>query len=397
MIKDIFVLQNPWLFKKNYNFQYKKRSILNELINNLDNKKMIGLIGSRQVGKSSLIYLLIEYLLHKKNINEIFYFNLDNLFLHKLFNNITELLQFIKIENTKKYIFIDEIQRLKNPGLFLKELYDLNLPIKIIYSGSSQLDLKSKLKEHMVGRTREFIINRLTYKEYESFSSYITKEEIFTQYLTYGSYPEICLEASISEKKLLLKDIYQTYIEKDITDFLKIDNINAFNKCLILLANKIGNLLNIENLSKILKVSRNNIEKYISILENTYIIKLIYPFYKNYKKEIRKTPKIFFLDLGLRNFILKNFNPLDIRNDIGSLFENFHLLQILGNDFNNTKKINYWRTTNQTEIDFIIEDENIFEAIEIKYKKTSIPKSFRTIKTYYPNINTKLITKNHYI
>ncbi len=397
-MKSVFTLQNPWRFKQDFKFNYKERSIFKILSENLHNKKILGLVGSRQVGKSVLMYLLIKDLINKKtNLENIFYFNLDDLMLHKLFENPANLIEFVGKDDSIKYIFIDEIQRLVNPGLFLKELYDLNLNIKIIYSGSSQLEIKSKLKEHLVGRLRQFEIQRLSFEEYIAFRKPILKENALQDYIIFGSYPELALCTRNNERKLALNDIYKTYIEKDISEFLKIDNITAFNKLLILLSAQIGSLLNINNLADTLKISRTEIEKYISVLEGTFIIKIIYPFYNNYSKELSKMPKIYFLDLGLRNLILSNFMDLDLRNDTGHLFENFYLIQLLNEDYYGFKKVNFWRTTNQTEVDFIIKDENIFEAVEVKWNSNVKPKSFETLKKYYPNIQTRLVSKINFL
>ncbi len=168
MIRDIFLLQNPWRTQTDFPFKLKNRNILPLLINALSSpKNILGLIGSRQVGKSSLMFLLIQHLLqHGTNSQNIFYFNLDDLKLHELFDNMPDFIDFTGAKNGGIFIFIDEVQRLENPGLFLKALYDLGLNIKIIYSGSSQLEIKSKLREHLVGRGRQFEIQRLCFEEF---------------------------------------------------------------------------------------------------------------------------------------------------------------------------------------------------------------------------------------
>jgi len=397
MIKEIFELQNPWRFKTGFLFNLKDRDIVSHIITNLDNNKIIGLVGSRQVGKSSIIFLLIQHLLHKGiPPQSVYYFNLDDLKLQELFFDIPEFIQFIGKDDARKFIFIDEIQRIKNPGLFLKELYDLGLNIKIIYSGSSQLEIRSKLKEHLVGRARQFEIHRLSFSEYLGFAAPVTKKEALADMLVYGSYPAVALETQKFEKRLILKDIYQSYIEKDITDFLRVENTQAFNLMAGLLANQSGQLLNIDNLSKSLKISRIETEKYINILEQTFIIKRIYPFYKNYRKEITKTPKIYFMDLGLRNYAANNFNDISHRTDQGNMLENLFLLELLCKDKLSENKINFWRTTNQTEIDFIVTGEKGVEAVEVKWEKETIPKSFQTIAKYYPEISTKVVTKKYF-
>jgi predicted AAA+ superfamily ATPase len=146
-----------------------------------------------------------------------------------------------------------------------------------------------------------------------------------------------------------------------------------------------------------LKISRTDVEKYITILERTFIVKRIYPFHQNYKKEIIKTPKIYFMDLGLRNYVINSFNDLPLRSDQGDLLENLFLLELLQNDPYSLNRINYWRTTNQTEIDFIVSRGNSVNAIEVKWGKSAIPKTFRTIRKYYPEIETRLVSKKDFL
>ena len=398
MIQEIFLLQNPWRKNKRYNFDFKKREIFEVLTDNMDNELLIRLVGSRQVGKSSLLFMLIEHLL-KKGVSSqnIFYFNMDDFHLHSLFATIPEFIRFLGENKGRKYVFIDEVQRLNSPGLFLKEVFDLKEDIKIIYSGSSQLEVKAKTREHLVGRARTFVINRLSFNEYLHFASPITKAEALEQVLIYGSYPAVAKEVSPINKKLRIKDVFQAYVQKDLVDFIKIKNTNIYNKFLIRLAMQTGDLLNIHAISKSLAISRHLVEEYLNILEQTFICKRIFPFHRNYAKEITKTPKLYFLDLGLRNFILNDFRNLEMRDDAGKLFENFWLNETLSKDFHTLIKISFWRTTNQTEIDFIVQNESGTTATEIKWSNNKRPKSFQTIEALYPEITTQLITRNSFL
>ena len=285
---------------------------------------------------------------------------------------------------------------MENPGLFLKEIYDLQLNIKIIYSGSSQLEIKSKLKEHLVGRARQFEIHRLSFEEYLHFNQPIPKQQALAEMLVYGAYPAVALERGGLEKRLSIKDIHQSYVEKDLVDFLRVRNVEAFNKLLVLLANQIGSLLNVDSLSKALRVTRKEVERYLNILEQTFISKRVYPFHRNYKKEIVKTPKLYFMDLGLRNYVINNFNQTEMRQDLGDLFENFYFLEMLKGDFYGLDKINFWRTTNQTEIDFIRTGERQ-EAFEVKWDRQTVPKSFATLKKYYPEIYPRVVTRKDFL
>ncbi len=178
---------------------------------------------------------------------------------------------------------------------------------------------------------------------------------------------------------------------------MKIDNVEGFNKFLIFIANQTADILNIHSLSKSLAVPRNEIEKYINILEYTFVCNRVYPFYKNYSKEITKTPKIYFLDSGLRNYILNRFETIELRTDIGKLFENFVYTEMVCADFYSLNRIHYWRTTNQTEIDFIVESDEGTKAIEIKWDNPRTPKSFQTLEHYYPEIKAEVVTRDNFI
>lgn len=392
MLSTILAKQNPWWRNQDFKFNIFYRNVFIELKNNLSNDKILALVGSRQVGKTSLMYLLIQHLLKTVKSSNIFYFNLDDFEVRSLFASANTFLEYIQFNNEMKYIFIDEVQRLENPGLFLKSIHDLNLNLKIIVSGSSQLELRAKLKEFLVGRLRQLEIPRLTFSEIRELSPNIPKQSVLESMMMYGSYPEIAKQENIEEKKLLLNDIYQTYLQKDIADFAKIENIDAFNKLLILLAAQIGTLLNIHHLSKTLRISAQKISDFIDVLEGTFIIKRLYPFFKNYKKEISKTPKIYFMDLGLRNLLLANWQPLELRSDQGALFENLVFLELYNKDVYKIKHYHFWRTTNQTEIDFIVEEGTSIKAIEAKYSNTKKTKAFDTFTEYYPEATTGLIT-----
>ncbi|MBI5412939.1 ATP-binding protein [Candidatus Peregrinibacteria bacterium] len=389
---SILERQNPWWKTGKIPESLFLRSIEKELTKNLDNNKIIALLGSRQVGKTSLLYLLIQHLLKTVKPTDIYYFNLDDLGVRRILESPNDFLNYIGTENDKKYIFLDEAQRLQNPGLFLKTIYDLKLDIKLIVSGSSQLELRSKLKEFLVGRMRIFEIQRLNFSEALVLHPNVSPQTLMEHMILYGGYPEVLGQKNDEEKKLLLNDIHQMYIEKDISDFAKIKNVDAFNKLLILLASQIGGLLNIHALSKTLKIPVALIERYLDILEGTFIVKRIKPFFKNYKKEISKMPKIYFLDLGLRNLLLGQWQPLELRTDTGALFENFVFLEMYSRDFYKEKDFHFWRTTNQTEIDFIVEEEGNLRAIETKWQKNAVPKSFATFKNYYPKSVTELVT-----
>ncbi len=397
MLSTILAQQNPWWETGKLKIKLFPRAIENELLKNISDSKILGLIGSRQVGKTSLMLFLIHHLLKKVPPKDILYFNLDDILIHELFSTPSRFLEYLRPEGySKKYIFIDEVQRLKNPGLFLKTIVDLRLPLKIIVSGSSQLEMRSKLKEFLVGRMRQFMIRSFTFSETRNVYPRHVAEDILESSMMFGGYPAIVKERHIENKKNLLQDIYKTYLQKDVSDFAKIDDIGAFNNLLIILAAQIGGLLNIYSLAKTLRISSYTVSHYLDILENTAIIYRLRPFFRNYKKEIAKTPKIYFLDLGLRNFLINDWKPLALREDRGKLFENFILLELIGNDSSEHHRFSFWRTTNQTEIDFIQSDGLKLAAIEAKWNKKTFPKAFSTFKKYYPGSRMKVITRENF-
>jgi predicted AAA+ superfamily ATPase len=398
MISSIFDLQNPWRRGGDVPFDLRPRDILALILENLSNRKILGLVGSRQVGKSSLLFLMIRHLLdHDVHPGRIFYFNLDDLKLHELFSDKPAFVDFISPDSRERsYVFIDEIQRLSTPGLFLKALHDLGLNLKIVYSGSSQLEISSKMKEHLVGRARQFEIPRLSFSECRAFRHPVTREEALSGLMIFGGYPEVALTPGETDRLLAIKDIYQSYVGKDLVEHLQVRDVDGFNRILALLAGQIGNLLNVEGLARSARIPRHRVEDWLSILEQTFVIRRVYPFHRNYGKELTKTPKLFFMDLGLRNFILDRFMPLDRREDIGALFENLVLLELLAADPHGLSRFHYWRTTNQTEIDFIITRGEAITAIETKWRKSAPPKGFRSFVGHYPEAETRLVSREDF-
>ena len=305
----------------------------------------------------------------------------------------------------KKIIFIDEIQRLENPGLFLKYIYDLNIPIKLIVSGSSALEIKAKISEALTGRKIIFDINPFNISEIkkrlmiasgkisddrsnnygnESSKSMLFKKafEVYTQY---GGYPSIVVSTDNEKKILRLKEIFKSYMEKDIKKFLEIKNENAFARLIALLSASSGNLINMDEISNTLSIHKTTLDNYFYYLEQTFIIDRIRPFFKNIRKEIIKSPKVYFNDIGFRNFAINNFNELDIREDKGFVFENFVYLALKGK-LSDSDKINFWRTRAGAEVDFIISKDLKPVPIEAKakyLKKSKITRSMRSfIDTY---------------
>lgn len=377
-----------------------RRKIVGELIKYLETDDIIVLHGARQVGKTYILYWLKEYL--EKNGHKSYYIDLEDSRLVKTLNlGVGEFINHLKEEGfwadgkKKIYVFIDEIQYLENPSEFLKLIADHNKNIKLIVSGSSSFEIKSKFKDSLVGRTVNFEIFNLSFEEFLLFKDYyfnkketITDKKIdelkslFKSFVLCGGYPKIALTEEIDLKGKYLQQIIDTYVKKDIRDLAQVKDIEKFNKLIEVLAAQSGQLLNVAELSNTCDISKQTIEKYLFILENTYIIKLVRPFHKNIRSELFKTPKIFFYDSGLAQILwLKELQ----KEIIGSVFETgiyAELVKKYGRE-----NVYYWRTKDKNEIDFIIKDKNKMIPIEVKMNFENF--KIRNIKYFMENYKSK--------
>ena len=376
-----------------------KRKIQQKIVKWLLKDEIIILNGPRQVGKTSLLKLLQTELKRKKIEKErIFYLNLEELeILNELNSSPKNILNYIKDKNKKNYFFIDEIQYLDNPSNFLKYLYDEQRnKIKLIVTGSSSLELKAKLQDSLAGRKVAFKIAPLCFEEFLQFKKtdvldYYERKNIpagvqnkfrkyLDEYLIFGGMPKVVLTSGRENKKMLLKNYVSDYINKDVRYIGKIDNLLKFNQLVKVLSNQIGNLLNINELSNTLNMTRQEIENHINILEYTFVLHKIIPYYKNIRSQITKMPKIYLFDLGLRNQILNNFVEPANRSDSGNLFENFIYLELKQEV--SEENIYFYRTIHKAEIDFIFEKNGVIYPLEIKYKELSRPAASKVLSGF---------------
>ena len=386
-----------------------ERTIFQEIKQHLKEKEITVIVGARQVGKTTLLLYLKDYLISQKKISQerIFYFNLDRLKDLDFFSDQEKVIRFIKTRKDLGTIFllIDEAQRISNAGRFFKGIYDLGLPVKLVLTGSSALELKAKFQESLTGRKRMFylwplsLIEVVKYKD-PALKKLIEKTKIISQYdldkireieeelAVFGGYPRIVIEENYQKKINHLEEIHNSYLEKDIINFLKIKKPLIFNKLTSCLSNQICELVNLNELSNSLGIERKTIEHYLNILEQTFIIKLLPPHFKNFRKELVKMPKVFFVDNGLRNFVLGNFNSFQERLDKGAVLENFVANELL-KKISSPDSLHYWRTLHKAEVDFVIRYGNNkvipIEAKATELKKKKVSRSYcHFIKEYKP-------------
>lgn len=381
-----------------------KRLLFDKLKNHLSKKEISLIIGPRQSGKTTLMLLLKDYLLKSKE--KVVFFNLDVESDRIYFSSQEKLINKIKLElgSNKGYVFIDEIQRKENAGLFLKGIYDLNLQYKFIISGSGSLDLKEKIHESLVGRKRIFMLTTVNFIEFVNYRTEYRYEdrifdffkiensktnELLNEYLHFGGYPKIVTEETVVEKRKEMDEIYQSYIEKDISYLLNVQNVEKISNLIKLLASQIGRLMNYSEYSNTLNLSFETLKKYLWYLEKIFIVNKVTPFYKNIRKEITKSPIYYFHDLGLRNYALNLFNGGSVL-DLGFVFQNF-VYNVLRDVFAYSSiLINFWRTLDKAKVDFIISSGNNHIPVEVKYKFYKCLEVSRSFRSFIEKYNPKM-------
>jgi hypothetical protein len=381
------------------------RKLLEEIKKFKNRREIIGIRGPRQAGKTTLMKII------ESQLKNTAFINLDIPENRRVIEETP--LDFIKRYKNKKplYLFLDEIQRLKD-GESIKIIYDTFEDVKIFFSGSSSLEIKSKILTYLVGRLFLFELFPFDFEEFliakdpnlskilkekinsvrefiESKRDYIDKPSFYEEFLRYwkeyvifGGYPEVVKTDDIEIKKKIIQSIKDLYIERDIIQFFKIEETSKFEDFAKILSFSIGNLLSLNSISKEQNINYKKLEEFLEILKNTYIVSEVKPFFKNLITEIKKTSKIYFYDLGLRNSLIKNFLEFDNREDKGKILENFVFRELISNfkDF----EIRYWRTTGKAEVDFVLLKENVIVPIEVKYSG-SLGRSFHSfLETYKP-------------
>ena len=369
---------NPWL-KKNESpvleNHYIPRLQADKLLLPEWDSLWLILVGPRQAGKTTLAKYISHELIKQKRFGTLLYLNCDLLEVRQWLTTplfIQEAIDFFQLE--KPIILIDEVQRLESPGLLLKACADLKLDIKMIATGSSQLEMKSRVQEFLTGRQLEALILPLSYQEIGN----VNEINVIN-----GCYPAVFKS---TEKAIFLRQLYQNYINKDIIEILKINKPDAMQTLITLIAHSSGQLINYNQLATDCMVSTSTIQNYLSILENTYTIYRVTPFVGNKRKEIISNPLFYFIDNGFRNQSLHNS-----RQDMGLLIQSAVFQEILKFKIQNfyDLTIHFWRTQSGAEVDFIIhKNQDCVIPVEVKFRtmnKATITRSFRSfIDAYQP-------------
>lgn len=437
----IIEFQNKWWKDSSWKADnYIDRVIFHDVLYWLKNGKIVVIKGPRQTGKTTLFYQIISHLI-QDNVNpkNIIYLSLDDETLRQtLSQNPKSILLLLEPFNEEKWLFLDEVQ--KAPGLIeiVKILNDTRSPVKIALSGSGVLEIKNIVSESLLGRTVDFVLYPFSFNEFlqktnipgflsslnvikenlstfmifpstnnfdnlqKSYKDFLVFSDIlstgYTNFLKFGGYPEISLNIQNPDNaRFLLLSLWKTYLEKDIVNLLRIEKPSEYEKLAVSLTFNIGELVNFTDLGSDIGVSFQTIKKFMQILENTFIIKLLWSLAEKPRTSFKKQPKIFFIDHGLRNIIANIIEINPELKDTGYLIENLVFSTLL-------KWISYkerfyflyfWRDYLQNEVDFIISKDNEILPIEVKYRHDmKMERSFRTFLKKYNVKKGMIISRN---
>ena len=378
-----------------------RRNILIDLLNHLPAPEITVITGPRQVGKTTLMQQMAGHLAGKGLL--VIFLHLDNEADALVMATQASLLNLIGTPsvNGKTYVFIDEIQLKENAGLFMKGLYDMDLPVKFILSGSGSMELRASIQESMAGRKRMFEVMPVSFFEFADFrtgynhsaylDSFLMNDlpgalALLNEYLNFGGYPRVIMASSLHEKMDVINEIYQSYMTRDIDTLLKGHGPEVYGRMMCLLAAQTGGMINLSMLSNETRAALPTIQKYLWFAERTFFLKMIPPLHGNKIKEITKSPVVYFVDHGMRNFAIRMFGNIHNHRDHGFVFQNLVCTLLLDTLQRHIYDLHFWRTTNKAEVDFVIERYENPLPVEVKYsslKKPEITRSLRSFIDHY--------------
>ena len=355
----------------------------------IGSNKAIILMGARQVGKSTLLHSLLD------GDESVLWLNGDDDDVRDMFRIISST-RLKAIVGNRKTVVIDEAQRIEDIGLRLKLITDQLPGVQMIATGSSSFELSSKVNEPLTGRKRELKLFPLSFRELVSHTSFLEEHRMIPHRLIYGYYPEVV--CSPSNEKVVLKELTDSYLYRDLLSFDTLRKPDVIVRLLKALSLQIGSQVSYNELASLLGLTSKTVEKYLDILEKSYIIFRLGSFSRNMRNELKLSRKIYFWDLGIRNAVIGNMAQLENRNDTGALWENFLIAERMkDNSYSNSFAQSYfWRTKDQSEIDYLEEEDGNLNAYEFKWNhaksKTKCPASFAAA---YPSSTYKVITPDN--
>lgn len=370
-----------------------KNDIIRKISTQLDKvkslNKVVVVLGPRQIGKTTLLKQL------SSDQDYVLSFDCDN-FDDRLALEDKTRTELAALLGNAKLITIDEAQRVHNIGMTLKMIGDLHLDAQIIVTGSSSLELSNDINEPATGRLLEFPLYPFSLQELAEHTSWREEKRLLNRRLVYGTYPEIVTQPEFAQ--MLLNNIVNSYLYKDILEYKGIKKPEVLRKLVMALAFQVGSEVSYNELSNLMGIDKGTIENYINLLEKCFIIYRLDSFSRNLRNEIKKGKKIYFYDNGVRNAIINNFAPVEMRTDMGALWENMMIMERKKRiDYSGNHAMQYfWRTQRQQEVDLIEEKDGKLYAFEFKWKTGKKVNLSQTFSDAYPNTEFTIITPDNY-
>lgn len=366
-----------------------KRSLAIKLKEQVGSGKALLVFGARQVGKTTLLQNLFN------NSSELLWLNGDDPDVQLLFTNFSAA-RIKAFLGSKRILVVDEAQRIPDIGLRLKLITDGLPEVQLVVTGSSAFELANRLNEPLTGRKWEHYLFPLSFAEMVAHHGLLEERRLLPHRLVFGSYPEVVSKPGL--EKSLLKELCNSYLYKDILMLDQMKKPDALIKLLQALALQMGSQVSYNELSRLCGIDAKTVEKYVLMLEQSFVIFRVGSFSRNLRSELKHSRKIYFYDNGVRNALINDFRQIEIRNDVGALWENYlmaeriKLLAYKGHWANKW----FWRTKEQKEIDYLEEANGKLRAFEFKYSpkaKVKIPNAFYA---NYPEADVEVITSENY-
>ncbi len=371
---------------------YLVRDLTEIILKKLQPNKVVFILGARRVGKTVLANEVL------KQIDEpVLSLNGEDINTHEILSK-RSVENYKKVLGSYKFLHIDEAQKIPGIGLKLKLMVDSIDGLKVLITGSSSFDLYKDAGEPLTGRKYSFNLFALSEHEFNQVENNVSKIENVAHRLVFGNYPELLQIPNKEDKIDYLKEMVSSYLLKDILVFESIKNSHVIFNLLKLIAFQIGGEVSMQELGKQLGISKNTVEKYLELLQKVFILHKVHGFSRNLRKEITKNSRWYFLDNGIRNAVISNFNPIEMRNDIGALWENYLISERLKyQEYNRLWANNYfWRTYDQQEIDWVEERDGKLFGYEFKWKNKDVKPPMQWKKAY-PDSSFQVVHKDNFL
>ena len=365
------------------------REIEQQILKDFRKKKVLVVLGARQVGKTTLLSQI------NQGGKKVLSLNCDNADDRLMLENrtTTELSQLL---SSYDLAFIDEAQRVANIGITIKMIGDLKLDTQVIVTGSSSFDIANRVNEPATGRTIEYKLYPFSMRELADYSSQREEHRLLGNRLIYGMYPEVVMEPADAKRTLV--SLANNYLYKDLLSYKGIKKPELLQNLVKALALQVGSEVSYNELGNMLGVDKETVENYIDLLEKCFVVFRLSSFSRNMRNEIKKGKKIYFYDNGIRNAVISNFAPIEMRTDAGALWENFIISErVKRNSYMGSyAQLYFWRTHDQSEVDLIEEEDGMLHTFEFKWNPRRKARLSQAFARAYPNSTFQLVSPENY-